>query len=113
MTRPEDRRKDERVDARFDVRFARVEDAARALRTFSVNVSAGGLCLRSQRPHEQGARVRLQMEIANESFDLEGIVTWTREVPDSEAAHVVGVRFINLSPEDRERLKQVVQRLKR
>ena len=104
----EERRADERVAARFEVQFSRVEDAARALWAYSLNLSAGGLCLRTRRSLDVGQLVRLQMNAGGESFELQGTVSWVRD--DAEA---VGIRFVDVSPEDRLRLQRVVQRFKR
>lgn len=102
------RRAHERVTATFDVRFLEAEDAARALRAYSLNLSAGGLCLRTRRSYDVGARVRLQMTVSGEDFDLEGIISWVRD--DAEA---IGVRFIDVSEEDQQRLQRVVSSFKR
>ncbi len=97
------RRTYERVFARFDVRFQDVQDAARALRAYSLNLSAGGLCLRTQRSYDVGSRVRLAMTVDGEDFDLQGLVAWVRD--DAEA---IGVRFVDLTEDDRARLQRVV-----
>ncbi len=102
------RRMHERVTATFDVRFPEAEDAARALRAYSLNFSAGGLCLRTRRSYDVGAHVRLQMSVQGEDFDLEGIISWVRD--DAEA---IGVRFINVPEADQSRLQRVVSNFKR
>jgi uncharacterized protein (TIGR02266 family) len=102
------RRAHERVTATFDVRFLDTEDAARALRAYSLNLSAGGLCLRTRRTYDVGARVRLQMTVSGEDFDLEGIISWVRD--DAEA---IGVRFVDVSEADQGRLRRVVSSFKR
>jgi uncharacterized protein (TIGR02266 family) len=108
-----DRRMQERVTARFDVRFARIEEAARALRAFSVNLSKGGLCLRTQRSYESGSTVHVYMDVAGETFVLEGVIAWVREDSEGLGANYVGVRFLGLSRDDRERLESLVQTFKR
>lgn len=102
------RRAHERVTATFDVRFQDAQDAARALRAYSLNLSAGGLCLRTRRSYDVGSRVRLQMTVSGEDFDLEGIVSWVRD--DAEA---IGVRFVEVSETDQARLQRVVASFKR
>jgi uncharacterized protein (TIGR02266 family) len=99
-----ERRQDVRYAARFDVRFARAKDAARALNTFSINFSAGGLCLRSTQPFTLGEPVRLAVNIEGETFELEGVVAWVR-------GEAVGVRFVNLLPDVRDRLEAVARTL--
>jgi uncharacterized protein (TIGR02266 family) len=100
LFRNSERRRDPRVGARFEVGFSHVSDAAKAFKAFSVNFSAGGLCLRSQRPHAVGDVVQLSLDVENERFELKGSVQWSR-------AGVVGVRFVDVSPPDRERLEKV------
>lgn len=103
---PANRRTAERISARFEVRFAEARDAARALRAYSLNLSAGGLCLRTQRAYEVGAQVNLAMTIEGEEFSLQGLIAWVR--PEA-----VGVRFINMVEADRVRLQRVLETLKR
>jgi uncharacterized protein (TIGR02266 family) len=102
------RRTDERVAARFEVRFAQTEDAARALRAYSLNLSAGGLCLRTRKSYDVGAQVKLSMAIAGESFHLSGIIAWVRD-----EAEAIGVRFTGVSDEDYARLQRVVESFKK
>ena len=103
MRRPENR-VDPRFAAHFDVRFTRSVDASRALNAFSVNFSAGGLCLRSQNPLPVGELIALELSIEDELFHLDGVVAWVR-------GDAVGVRFVNVSPTVRERLQAVARQL--
>jgi uncharacterized protein (TIGR02266 family) len=105
---PANRRTEERISARFAVRFAQKQEAARALRAYSLNLSAGGLCLRTRRAYDIGAQVQLAMEIGGEAFNLVGVIAWVRT--EGEA---IGVRFINMREEDRVRLQRVLETLKR
>lgn len=100
-----ERRTQERVPARVEVRFTEANQAARALRAFSVNVSSGGLCLRTQRRYEIGATLQLTLNVAGEAYALAGVVAWVRE-------GAVGVRFVNLSPDDRTRIEALVAQLR-
>ncbi|MBL0696599.1 TIGR02266 family protein [Comamonas sp. JC664] len=102
------RRADERVAARFEVRFAQTQDAARALRAYSVNISAGGLCLKTRKSYDVGSQVRLSMAIEGEEFHLTGIIAWVRD-----EAEAIGVRFTDMNDEDRARLQRVVDSFKR
>ena len=102
LFRNAERRRDPRVGARFEVGFSSAADAAKAFKTFSVNFSAGGLCLRSSKPHAVGEVVQLHLVVEGEDFELQGTVQWSR-------AGVVGVRFVDLQPEVRERLREVAR----
>jgi uncharacterized protein (TIGR02266 family) len=99
-----DRREFPRFSTSFDVRFRRREDAARALRAFSVNFSPGGLCLRTRAPHAVGEDLKLAVAIEGERFVLEGVVAWVR-------GEAIGVRFVNVGPHERQRLDSVARGL--
>ncbi len=105
---PPNRRVDERIPARFEVRFNQQQDAARALRAYSLNLSSGGLCLRTRKAYEVGTEVNLAMVIGGEAFDLRGTIAWVRE-----EAEAIGVRFIHVKDADRARLQRVLESLKR
>lgn len=99
--RDEDRRQFERIPARIDVRFTHPSDAAKALRAYSLNFSVGGLCVRTQKTYAIGDQLRLEMKISGHEFRLAGIVAWAR-------SGAIGVRFHEVTDEDRERLTQLV-----
>jgi uncharacterized protein (TIGR02266 family) len=103
----EDRRQHERVSAHIEVRFGAADQAARALRAYSLNFSVGGLCLKTQRPYEVGDRLSLSMTIEGRELAVLGVVAWVR------AGVAVGVRFEGLKDEDRELLQRLVESLKR
>jgi uncharacterized protein (TIGR02266 family) len=102
------RRGEERVPARFEVHFHHTQDAAKALRAYSLNISAGGLCLRTRRAYDVGSPVLVDILVEGESFQLHGVIAWVRD--ESEA---VGVRFTDMSEVDRDRLQRVIDSLKR
>ncbi|MBL8952477.1 MAG: PilZ domain-containing protein [Myxococcaceae bacterium] len=102
LFRNAERRRDPRIGARFDVSFRSAADAAKAFKTFSVNFSAGGLCLRTSRPHAVGEVVQLHLVVDAQAFELKGTVQWAR-------ADVVGVRFVDLQPAQRARLEELAR----
>ncbi len=102
LFRNSERRRDVRIGAKVAVRFRALADAAKALNTFSVNFSAGGLCLRTKTPHALGEKVQLGLSVEGESFELQGVVAWVK-------ADVIGLRFENVAPKDRERLERVAK----
>lgn len=93
---------------RVEVQFPSADEAARSLRAYSRNFGVSGVCLRSRRPYEVGAPVRLSLRVGGETFDLAATVAWTR--PERDA---VGVRFVDLSAGDRDRLERVMGRVRR
>jgi uncharacterized protein (TIGR02266 family) len=104
LFRNSERRQDLRVGAKVEVKFAAQAQAARALKTFSVNFSAGGLCLRTKAPHELGDRLQLTVSIEDEVFEVEGVVAWVK-------GDVIGIRFVELTATVRTRLEQVAKGL--
>ncbi|HYH97886.1 TIGR02266 family protein [Hyalangium sp.] len=102
------RRNEERVSARFEVHFTHAQEAAKALRAYSVNVSAGGLCLRTRRAYDVGSPVLMDMVVEGQAFQLRGVIAWVRD--ESEA---IGVRFTAMSEDDRARLQRVIDSIKR
>lgn len=99
-----ERRLDARYAARFDVRFARATDAARALNSFSINFSAGGLCLRVSQSYRVGEPLKVDVTIEDDTYAIEGVVAWVR-------GDALGVRFVNLRPEQRTHLEAVARSL--
>src|SRR5262249_40925240 len=96
-----ERRKQPRAPARVEVRFKAASDAAAALRAYSLNFSVGGLCLRTEKTYPIGAELNLFLKFEESNFELTGLVAWERR-------GAIGVRFVNLRPEDRERLERLV-----
>jgi Tfp pilus assembly protein PilZ len=99
----EERRQKSRVRAKFDVRFRDEADAARAFSAFSVNFSAGGLCIRTKGVYTAGEQLHLDLSIGDEQFALECVVAWVR-------GDALGVRFVNVPNQLREQLEGVARR---
>jgi uncharacterized protein (TIGR02266 family) len=106
VSNSDERRSEERTSARIQVRFAKADDAAKALRAYSLNLSAGGLCLKTQRTYEVGTQLSLTIAVAGQQFNLTAAVSWAR-------AGAIGVRFENLSSADRMRLQTLAASLRR
>jgi uncharacterized protein (TIGR02266 family) len=102
---PIERRTEKRVDGQIQVRFAEPMQAARAFRAYSLNLSVGGLCLKTQRRYEVGARLGLTLLVDAHEYHLAGVVAWERD-------GAIGVRFENLAQTDRERLADLVARFR-
>jgi len=102
----EERRQHERVPARIAVQFSHPSEAARVLHAYSLNFSVGGLCLRTRRTYEIGEPLRLELQVDSRVFRLSGAVAWIRP-------GAVGVRFTDVTDEDRERLEHLVAEFRR
>jgi len=104
LFRNAERRVHPRVEAKVEVRFGSLTDAAKNLSAFSVNFSAGGVCLKTQVPRAMGERLSLSLTIEDQHFDLSGQVAWLHK-------DAVGVRFVDVTPNDRDRLETVARSL--
>jgi len=98
--RPE-RRRAPRISARIEVRFKAGSQAAAALRAYSLNFSVGGLCLKTEKTYPIGAKLKLFLKVERSNLEITGVVAWERR-------GAIGVRFVNLRPEDRHRLERLV-----
>jgi type IV pilus assembly protein PilZ len=98
---------------RFDVEWS-VDCVASDTFLFAsiTNISAMGIFVRTTQPLKTGTRLVLSFAPPGEkSFKLEGTVAWVNKVrPDGDNPNPgMGIRFINLQPEERERLVEVIR----
>jgi type IV pilus assembly protein PilZ len=110
---PIPRRDERRGFDRFDVEWA-VDCIADDTFLYAsiANISAMGIFVKTIDPLALGARLMLAFSPPGAPpFKLEGQVAWINPVrPDGDNPNPgMGVRFVNLRPEDRERLVEVVR----
>jgi type IV pilus assembly protein PilZ len=104
---------DRRSHDRFDVEWA-VDCVADDTFLYAsiANISAMGIFVKTMDPLAKGMRLVLSFEPPGyEPFKLEGEVAWINAVrPDGDNPNPgMGIRFVNLRPEDRERLVEVIR----
>jgi type IV pilus assembly protein PilZ len=106
-------RDERRCYDRFDVEWAVDCIAADTFLYASIaNISAMGIFVKTTNPRAVGARLMLSFEPPGyEPFKLEGQVTWVNLLrADGDNPNPgMGVRFVNLRPEERERLVEVIR----
>lgn len=102
----EERRAADRIPVRIEVHFRDAAAAADALRSYAVNFSVGGICLRTERSYPVGHLLQLVLLVDEERFELEGVVAWART-----REQVIGVRFREVDETAKERLAALVHRL--
>ncbi|MBX3259997.1 MAG: TIGR02266 family protein [Labilithrix sp.] len=98
---------------RFDVEWA-VDCVASDTFLFAsiTNISAMGIFVRTVEPLKTGTRLLLTFSPPGaQGFKLEGTVAWVNDVrPDGDNPNPgMGIRFINLKLEERERLVEVIR----
>ncbi len=111
--RIDDSAADRRTFDRFDVEWS-VDCVASDTFLFAsiANISAMGIFVKTTQPLEAGTRLVLSFAPPGAmSFKLEGVVAWINVVrPDGDNPNPgMGVRFINLKPDERERLVDVIR----
>jgi type IV pilus assembly protein PilZ len=110
---PMPRRDDRRSHDRFDVEWAVdcVADDTFLFASIS-NISAMGIFVKTTDPRAIGTRLVLSFEPPGyEPFKLEGEVAWINRVrEDGDNPNPgMGLRFVNLRPDERERLVEVIR----
>jgi type IV pilus assembly protein PilZ len=110
---PMPKRDDRRSHHRFDVEWA-VDCVADDTFLYAsiANISAMGIFVKTIDPLALGTTLVLSFEPPGyEAFKLEGEVAWINPVrPDGDNPNPgMGVRFIHLRPEERERLVEVIR----
>ena len=105
------RRAEERLEVRWAVDCASEETF---LYAYITNVSSLGLFVRTEHPLPVGTKVKLMFEPAGcGAFELQGVVAWINplQVPGVQEHSPnpgMGVRFLDLALEDRERLVDAI-----
>jgi len=109
-TRADNRRQHDRIDVAWDV-DCETEDTF--LYASITNVSELGIFVRTREPLEVGTKLMLRFEPpgAEASFALEGTVQWVNPVRvlSDNRNPGMGILFVGITPEDRERLVAAVR----
>ncbi len=104
----EERRKFVRLDTRLDISYTELPQTA-LRHTVTKDVGGGGICLFAEKPMTPGTQLQVSMKLP----DREQPVHFTAEVVWNEEYEVigktqrqraveVGVRFVEISPQDQE-----------
>lgn len=108
MSGGRERRKYERFDTSISVDYASGETF---LFSYITNISEMGIFIRSEDPLPVGTRLELRFGQGSEQFELEGEVAWVNPMKaDGDNINPgIGVRLIDLQPEDRERVVNLIR----
>ena len=104
-----ERREHQRFDTSISVDYASGETF---LFAYLQNISEMGIFVLTTDPLRVGTKMKLTFAPPGaESFQLEGSVAWVNRVkPDGDNPNPgMGIRFINLQPDERERLVDVIR----
>ena len=106
-------RKEKRTPVTLKIKF-KSATLDQFIERYSVDVSQGGIFIRTKDPLAVGTQLRFEFQLQDASplIGGEGTVVWTREFDPSRTgvAPGMGVRFDRLAPESQAVLEQILQR---
>jgi molecular chaperone DnaK len=107
MTEPADRRIHARLPLTMLVQF-RLHDMNEFMREHAVNLSVGGMFVRSRTPHPQGAMVYVQFRLEDGAKIIEGLAKVVHVNPPDHAVPGMGLEFVNLDAASVELIDRIV-----
>jgi uncharacterized protein (TIGR02266 family) len=104
----DERRVDERVDVEVEVRYRTIQEF---LAAYSRNISGGGLFVRTPQPQPLNQQVQLRFTLPGleHHFEMGGIVVWSNASPRSSFPPGMGIKFVQIAPDDVERIQEFVR----
>lgn len=108
--------RERRRNRRFDVEI-KVDYQTRDIFTsnYVMNLSKGGVFIQSDSPHPIGTEIHLTFTLPelNTTIQVNGEVAWTYDIQRGTSAILpgMGIRFIDLSPEDKKQLEATIENL--
>jgi uncharacterized protein (TIGR02266 family) len=104
----DERRSTERISAEMLVQF-RVENVDEFMREYAVNISPGGMFVRTERPQPLGSNVYLQFQLADGGSLIEGLAKVVHVNPPDDPVPGMGLEFVNLEKKSRLLIEQILQ----
>lgn len=106
---PDDRRQHERVPLSILVQY-RFDTFENFLAEYSVNISAGGMFIKTAKPHEEGSMIYLQFYLQGGEKLIEGLGRVVRVNPPEKYGKDagMGVEFVNFDDESSELINEIV-----
>lgn len=104
---PPSHRQSIRVSSHFEVS---VMDAAHMKKLYIKNISGGGFYIESPQPLEVGTKIDLRLSLPNSKnpLELKVEVAWSNPKGVGELPPGMGVKFLNLQAEDRNRIQALI-----
>lgn len=108
MTTDTERRIHPRLPLKMLVQF-RLHDMDEFMRQHAVNLSAGGMFVRTTEPNEIGSMVYLQFRLADGEKLIEGLGEVVHVNPPEHAVPGMGIEFVNLDKDSRRLIDQIIK----
>src|SRR5689334_444992 len=103
-----ERRQHPRLPLNMLVQF-RVHDMNEFMREYAVNISIGGMFIRTTTPHPSGAMIYLQFQLDNGHKLIEGLGKVVHVNPPDHPAPGMGVEFVNIDPDSQKLIRDIMR----
>ena len=104
-----ERRIHPRLPLNLVVQF-RLHDLDEFLREHAVNISAGGIFVRSRAPHPEGSLICFQFRLEDGATLIEGLAKVVHVNPPDHPAPGMGLEFVNLDAASQALIDQIIRR---
>ncbi len=104
----ENRRKHERLPLELLVQF-RFNSFEDFLAEYSLDISPGGMFIRTERPREMGSMIYLQFQLRDGHKLIEGLgrVCWVNEPGSKDRIPGMGIEFVNFDEESMSLIEEI------
>lgn len=108
----EDRRVVDRIPKKFNIVY---NSGNILIHSYLGNIGVGGVSIPTKQPMDSGTRLHVKINLPNGEKDLEVNceVVWIRKqeirTPLGKFPSGMGVKFLNLSPEDKKKIERVIK----
>ena len=103
-----ERREFDRAPLNMLVQF-RLGDLNEFMRDYAVNISLGGMFIRTREPHPEGSMIYLQFRLKDGSKLIEGLGKVVHVNPPSHAVPGMGVEFVNLDDSSKLLISEIIE----
>ncbi len=105
----DERRQSPRMDVEVEVHYRTAQEFVAA---YGRNISGGGLFVSTTEPHalNQPVLLRFTLPGVDHRFEIKGIVVWSHSAPGSSLPSGMGVKFVQIAPEDTKRILDFVKK---
>jgi uncharacterized protein (TIGR02266 family) len=104
----QERREHPRLPLKMLVQF-KLHDMDEFMRDHAVNLSAGGMFVRTREPQPLGSMVYLQFRLEDGVKLIEGLGKVVHVNPPEEAVPGMGIEFVNLDTESRRLIDEIIK----
>jgi uncharacterized protein (TIGR02266 family) len=106
----EDKRVSPRIETKIDILF---KEAGALIRSYMLNVSNGGLFLKTEKPLPIDSVVTLMIRLPGqtEAMEIQGCVVWSNPKAKNTAFPCgMGIQFTKLNPEHKKKIEEFVEK---